>query len=219
MKIGIICAMPIEMDYLRHHLDCTPVVLKKQTFYLADYGENELVLVTSGVGKVNASIYTQLLIDYFEPNCVLNIGIAGGLNPDLNPLDIVIGDRYSHHDVDKNQMERLFPYTSVFSVNKQLIETFKKYHKEGMIGTIVSGETFIADDNEKKRLIETFDAVAVDMETSAIAHTCFINDMPFLSIRGISDLASDSATESYDNYEKLVSDKVGKFCLDVLFNI
>lgn len=216
MKIGIICAMPIELDYLKNQLQYTSVVLKKQTFYLADYGENELVLVVSGVGKVNATVYTQLLIDYFEPNCLLNIGIAGGLHPCLKPLDIVLGDRYSHHDVDKNQMERLFPHTSIFKADPQLLAKFKKYHKEGIIGCMVSGESFIADDNEKTRIIETFDAVAVDMETSAIAHTCFINDMPFLSIRGISDLANDEATECYENYDKLVSDKVGKFCLEGL---
>lgn len=92
----------------------------------------------------------------------------------------------------------------------QLLAKFKA------IGCIVSGESFIADDNEKARIVETFDAVAVDMETSAIAHVCFINEIPFLSIRGISDLANDKATESYDNYEKLVSDRVGKFCLEVL---
>ena len=218
MKIGIICAMPIELDYLRHHLNCTTVVLKKRTFYLADYGENDLVIVASGVGKVNATVYTQLLIDYFETNVILNIGIAGGLHPCLKPLDIVLGNRYSHHDVDKNQMERLFPYTSDFQADTQLLAKFKAHHQEGMIGCIASGESFIADDNEKARIVETFDAVAVDMETSAIAHVCFINEIPFLSIRGISDLANDKATESYDNYEKLVSDRVGKFCLDVLEN-
>lgn len=216
MKIGIICAMPIELDYLRNHLDCTPVVLKKQTFYLADCGDNELVLVTSGVGKVNATVYTQLLIDYFEPNCVLNIGIAGGLHSDLKPLDIVLGDRYSHHDVNQQQMENLFPNTSVFQADTQLLAKFKMYHKESVIGGIVSGESFIADDSEKNYIVDTFDAVAVDMETSAIAHTCFINDLPFLSIRGISDLANDDATESYENHEKIASDRVGQFCLDVL---
>lgn len=216
MKIGIISAMLIEVEYILKHISFKEIHLKKNTFFSATYEGIELILVSTGVGKVNAATYTQILIENFSPAYVINVGIAGGLNEKLKPLEIVIGSSYSHHDVNITQMENLFPKTSVFSADPYLLELFTNNNIKGLTGPIVSGETFISDTEERKMIIDKFQAIAVDMETSAMAHTCFINDIPFISLRGISDLANDDADISYDINEASASDQVGEMLLRVL---
>lgn len=217
MRIGIITAMPIELDYLLKQVTITEEKkLKRNTFYLGNYGEFELVLVTSGVGKSNAVTYTQILIDYFKPDCLFNLGIAGGLKIGLKPLDIIVGSYYSHHDVNVSQMNELFPYTSKFETNPLLVDFVSKHIPNSVKGGIVSGEQFIDSNERRQVIIEEFGAVAVDMESSAIAHCCYINQLPFMAIRGVSDLADDSAKDTYDFNEKLVSDKVGEYFLKMI---
>lgn len=217
MKIGIITAMPIELEYLLKNITITEEKqLNRNTFYIGTYGEFELVLVTSGVGKSNAVAYTQMLLDYFKPDCLFNLGIAGGLQAGLKPLDIIVGSHYSHHDVNVTQMNKLFPYTSKFETNPLLVDFVLTNISNSLKGGIVSGEQFIGSDKEKQIIIEKFGAIAVDMESSAIAHTCFINNIPFVAIRGISDLADDSAHDTYDVNEKQVSDYVGESFLKMI---
>lgn len=216
MKIGIISAMPIELGYVLNNISYEQKTIKLNTFFISKYKNIDLILVSSGVGKVNASVYTQILIDTFSPDIIINIGIAGGLNENLKPFDIVIGNSYSHHDVNPSQMKNLFPNTSIFKANKKLLNLFETKKIKGITGPIVSGEKFIANSEEKKHIIDTFNAVAVDMETSAIAHTCFINTVPFIAIRGISDLANDDADSSYETNEESVSNHVGRTLLSIL---
>lgn len=113
-------------------------------------------------------------------------------------------------------METLFPKRSVFHADAQLLKIINQHDIRGITGCIVSGERFIADDTERKDIIEKFNAVAVDMESSAIAHTCFINEMPFVAMRCISDMADATAADTYEANERLASNHVGKVCLTVL---
>ncbi len=217
MKIGIITAMPIELEYI---LEKVTIIekrkMKRNTFYVAKYMGNDLIMVTSGVSKTNAVAYTQLLIDYFDPDCLFNLGIAGGLQSGLKPSDIVIGEFYSHHDVKVNQMEELFPFISKFDTNKLLLDFVSENMPQAIKGGIVSGERFVDSTEQKEQIITTFGAAAVDMESSAIAHACYINELPFMAIRGISDLADDGAKDTYDFNEKKASDQVGRAFLEMI---
>lgn len=217
MKIGVVTAMPIELAYILEQVTVKEEIkMNRNTFYVAEYEGNELVMVTSGVSKTNAVTYTQMLIDHFKPACVFNLGIAGGLKQGLKPADIVIGEFYSHHDVKINQMEELFPYISKFETNELLLDFVSENMEEVIKGGIVSGERFVESNEQRDQIIRDFGASAVDMESSAIAHCCYINQLPFMAIRGISDLADDSAKDTYDFNEKLVSDKVGKSFLKMI---
>lgn len=217
MKIGVVTAMPIELAYILEQVTVKEEIkMNRNTFYVAEYEGNELVMVTSGVSKTNAVTYTQMLIDHFKPACVFNLGIAGGLKQGLKPADIVIGEFYSHHDVKINQMEELFPYISKFETNELLLDFVSENMEEVIKGGIVSGERFVESNEQRDQIIRDFEASAVDMESSAIAHCCYINQLPFMAIRGISDLADDSAKDTYDFNEKFVSDKVGKSFLKMI---
>ncbi len=218
MKIGIIAAMTNELSFLLDRIPFDIITLKKNTFYTGEYGSHDLILVATGVGKVNAASYTQILIDHFNPDTLINIGIAGGLHPDLSVLDVVLGSEFSHHDVSEKQMNQLFPFTSRFKADQQLLHLCKQHPNIKMTGTIVSGEQFIQDDTEKENIINQFNPLAVDMETSAMAHTCFINDLPFVSLRCLSDLANNEADASYENNEHLACQRVGQTLLDLLKN-
>ncbi|MFW8053834.1 5'-methylthioadenosine/S-adenosylhomocysteine nucleosidase [Vagococcus fluvialis] len=220
MKLGIISAMESEINYI---LETSQMVnqikLKKAIFYQCEIGDVELVVVASGVGKTNATVYTQVLIDYFDPTAVINIGIGGGLSDKLRPLDLVLGTTFSHHDVSIEQMESLKPFISTFEADGELVKLFDAYEGVKIRGHIASGESFIASETDRKRIIETHKPLLVDMETSSMAHCCYLNDKPFISLRSVSDLANDEADESYEENELAAANAAGKALLDVLGNM
>ena len=146
----------------------------------------------------------------------INIGIAGGLSSHLKPLEVILGTSFSHHDVRVDQMLHFFPFIDSFLADEKLIKKFAPHFDEKHQGKIVSGEGFINEESEKLRIIETFNPLLVDMETSSMAHCCLINEVPFISLRGISDLADASADVSYKANEQRAADKVGEKLLKVL---
>lgn len=149
---------------------------------------------------------------------MINIGIAGGISPHVQPLDVIIGTSYAYHDVNPKQLENLFSNMTSFSANPFLFNLFTSYLPNLKKGVMVSGERFIASQLEKERIIEQFNPLSVDMETGAIAHTSFINDLPFVSLRCLSDLADNEATESYETNEILASNLVSTYLLTILTN-
>lgn len=217
MKIGVVAAMHLEIECLLSQCEIiNEIKLKKNVFYQCELGDTELVIIASGVGKTNASVYTQILIDFFEVQSVVNIGIAGGISNQLKPLDIVLGTSFSHHDVNISQMEQLFPYKSVFNSTQELIQLFDSFFSDKMIGKIVSGESFVASKSEKEKILKEHSPLLVDMETSSIAHCCFINDIPFISLRAVSDMADESAETTYENNDQIAADKVGSIFVKAL---
>lgn len=219
MKIGIVAAMKSEVNYLLTNCKViNEIKLKKNIFYQCEYGEYDLVVVVSGVGKTNASVYTQMLIDYFEPLAIINIGIGGSLVDTIEPLSIVLGSSFSHHDVNIEQMNNLFPNKLVFEADKKLLVAFSKYIDKEKCGKIVSGESFIANTKTKEEILAIHSPLLVDMETSSIAHCCYINDMPFISLRSVSDLADEQADNTYEKNKQKATDVAGKLLLKVLEN-
>lgn len=213
-KIGIIGAMEEEVKALREKLTDAKLLRKaSMDFYSGMLNGVEAVVVRSGIGKVNAGICTQILADVYQVDAVINTGIAGSLKAEINIGDIVISTDTLQHDMDATgfgyepgvipQME-----TSCFQADEELIQKAKAACKEAVpdirifTGRVVSGDQFISDRSVKARIAEQFDGMCTEMEGAAIAQAAYLNHIPFVIIRAISDKADDSATVDYPTFER-----------------
>ncbi len=204
--VGIIGAMPSELVDIRNALNTEEIIEKAgYEFHIANLENIRVVSVCCGVAKVNAAVCAQVLIDNFDPEFVVNTGIAGGMNVKVKVCDVVIADCCQHHDVTMRFLENYPPYASSFETDKKLIdavvETCKKLYIPYHIGKIVSGEQFISDNAVKKSIVDAFSPLAVDMESAGIAHCCFRNKTPFVTVRCISDNADDDGEMSFEEFE------------------
>ncbi|MFK4998928.1 5'-methylthioadenosine/adenosylhomocysteine nucleosidase [Bacillus sp. N9] len=183
-------------------------------FYKGTLDGENIVLVRSGVGKVNAAACAQVLVDHFGVDYLINSGVAGGLSPDVTVGDIVISTDAVQHDVDvtvfgKDPGVIARMDVSNFTADEKLIE-LAQTSTEGLSedikvvkGTIASGDQFIASAEKKDWIYQTFSPHAVEMEGAAIAHVAYLNDVPFVIIRSISDDASGEAEVKYEDFVKL----------------
>lgn len=211
--LGIIGAMDEEVVKIKEAMTDVTVTKKAgMDFYKGYIHEHPVVVVRSGIGKVNAGICTQILVDVFSIDAVVNTGIAGSLNADINIGDIVLSTDTLEHDMDAvnfgyelGQIPRMdtlsFPADEKLrTVAKRVCE---KVNPDVNIfeGRIVSGDQFISDKTKKQWLIDHFAGYCTEMEGAAIGHTAYLNKIPFLIIRAISDKADDSATMDYPTFE------------------
>ncbi len=216
-KTGIIGAMEEEVLALREKLKVSEVRgIASLEFYVGTLNGKEVVLVRAGIGKVNAAICAQLLIDCFHVDAIINTGVAGALSDELDIGDIVISSDALQHDMDASgfgydlgvipRMEE-----SHFKSDKRLIKIAEKASEVLSMKTnvyvkrIVSGDQFISDPLKKKQLVESFDGFCVEMEGAAIAHVCYVNKIPFVIIRSISDKADDSAEVNFSQFTQLAA--------------
>ncbi|PIE42274.1 MAG: 5'-methylthioadenosine/S-adenosylhomocysteine nucleosidase [Gammaproteobacteria bacterium] len=209
--IAIIGAMPQEITTLSEHMTQTETLTTAgMTLYNGFINNVSVVVMQCGIGKVNATIGTTLLIERFAPRAVVNTGSAGGIGTNLHVGDIVIGQSLAHHDVDittfgyaMGQMAQMpieYPCDqSLIKAARQATETFSDIVIH--YGQIVSGDQFIADNEHFTAIRKNFpNALAVEMEAAAIAQTCYRFDIPFVVIRAISDLANETAAISFDQF-------------------
>ncbi|MFO8069107.1 MAG: 5'-methylthioadenosine/adenosylhomocysteine nucleosidase [Alkalibacterium sp.] len=222
MKIGIIAAMEQEAREIVAQLQGLKKSVKaNQHFYEGTIHGTEVVLVQSGIGKVNASIATTLLIDTYKVEAVINTGSAGGIGDDLTVEDLVISSELSYNDADA----RVFGYDygqipqmpSTYQSDPHLIDLFKKaaVNKNWDIkqGLIVTGDSFISDKEKISEIREHFkDVLVTEMEGAAVAQTCYQFDIPFVVIRAVSDVADEEASVSFDEF----IEKVGKKSADTV---
>ena len=216
--IGIIGAMDIEVERLKQDMEIAEQTKKAgMEFCRGILKGQQVVVVKSGIGKVNAAVCTQILVDQFQVDCVINTGIAGSLNSDINIGDIVISTDVLHHDMDAVNFGYplgQIPQMDVFSfeADRELAEkaeqVCRRVNPEIRVfrGRVVSGDQFIADREVKNRIAENFHGFCTEMEGAAIAQTSYLNRIPFVIIRAISDKADDSATEDYPTFEKKAVD-------------
>ncbi|KFN03996.1 5'-methylthioadenosine/adenosylhomocysteine nucleosidase [Bacillus clarus] len=222
-KIGIIGAMQIEIDLLLEklniHEECT---IAKMPFYKGVFMDTEVIITRCGVGKVNAASCAQILVNKFDVDCIINTGVAGGLHRDVKVGDLVISTNVTHHDVSKNQMKNLFPFQEAFDASEELIELAHKACNSSKLnitvheGRIVTGECFVEDSKLKEKLITEYAPHCTEMEGAAIGHVAYINDIPFLVMRCISDSADDEAQVSYDDFAKTVADYSSEIIIEML---
>lgn len=213
-KIGIIGAMEVEVAQLKEKMENVQVKTKaNMVFCEGTLNGKPVVVVRSGIGKVNAAVCTQILIDDYKADAIINTGIAGSLKNEINIGDVVVSKEAMYHDMDATgfgypkgcipQME-----TSCFPAHEGLVllavQTCRAVNPEIGVstGTIVSGDQFISSGEKKDEIKKEFDASCTEMEGAAIAHAAWLNEVPFVIIRAISDKADNSASMDYDEFEK-----------------
>lgn len=210
-KLGIIGAMDIEIDVLCNSIaNSTQQTIGNYTFIKGIINTTPVVIVKSGVGKVNAALCTQLLITNFNIKNVINSGIAGAIDSRLKVFDFVVSNDVMYHDVDVTAFGyppcTLPRMPTSFSASPALVQqitaSFSSEKTNGSIytGRIASGDQFISDKEKKQKIRDLCNPLCVEMEGAAIAHTCFLNNIPFAIIRCISDMA-DVATDSFNEKE------------------
>ncbi len=214
-KIGIIGAMDEEVLIIKNQMQASKVkTIASMDFYEGIFQGKETVVVRCGIGKVNAAVCTQILADLFQVEAVINTGVAGSLKNEIDIADIVLSTDTLQHDVDASgfgypvgvipRMEQ-----SVFQADEHLIVLAREVCARELpeigvhTGRIVSGDQFISDSKKKAWLTENFDGCCTEMEGAAIAHTAYLNRLPFLIIRAISDKADHSAEMNYAEFEEL----------------
>lgn len=184
----------------------SPKRLLNNEAYLGDWGGQPVVIVQSGVGKVNAAMIVQYLINSFPLKAVICQGVAGAVSPMLNIGDIVLGEHHIQHDIDVTALgfrKGEIPYQNlhIFPGDRSLLQkATDACNKLGLpytAGTIVTGDQFVSDPEVIHRLRQDFAAHAVDMEGGAIAQVCHANSIPFLSIKSISDRADRNASADF----------------------
>lgn len=225
-KIGIIVAMNKEMAMLLKKIDNTKeVMIMNQSFYIGCFEDKEVVFTTAGIGKVNAGITTVLMIEHFQPELIINSGIAGGFLEALQPLDMVAATKIIYSDVDMtSSMIGGLPYGQMDG-SPEYFETAFPLLKKGALhfGTIISGDQFVDDFEKTKHLVKKhfskYDVIAVDMESASISHVCTKYKVPFLVIRSISDSIGKTNGMDYDKFSYLASDKSCEIVLETIKNL
>lgn len=212
-KIGIIGAMELEVEQLKKDMSLVNSTKRAgMDFYEGSLNDCPVVVVRCGIGKVNAAVCTQILVDTFHVTHVINTGVAGSLNVSLDIGDIMISEDALEHDMDVSPLgyePGIIPQMecSVFQADEQLktlaISACRKVNPDIQVlsGRVVSGDQFIAAKEIKERLISFFHGDCAEMEGASIAHTAYLNDLPFVIIRAISDKADDSAQMDYPTFE------------------
>ena len=206
--------MEVEVKELKEQMQITRQLTKAGMEFCEGILEGQdVVVVRSGVGKVNAAVCTQILIDVFDVKAVINTGIAGSLKAEINIGDLVISSDLVHHDMDavsfgypKGQIPQMDVFS--FEADRALADLAEKVCEEVnpeiqvFHGRVVSGDQFIADKETKENISTLFAGYCTEMEGAAIAQTAHLNEVPFVVLRAISDKADDSASMDYPTFEK-----------------
>lgn len=226
MKIAIIGAMEEEVTILRDTLEN-----RKQEFIAGCeftsgiYKGVEIILLKSGIGKVNAAMSTTLLLDRYQPDYVINTGSAGGFHSSLNVGDVVISSEVRHNDVDVTafgyEYGQVPGLPAAYIPNEMLVNVAEKKAKEindiqVVKGLIVTGDSFLNDPNKVEFIRSKFSNLyAGEMEAAAIAQVCHLFETPFVVIRALSDIAGKESDVSFDQF----LDKAAKHSAQLVLKI
>lgn len=241
---AVLGAFDAEVELIRSTMTASrDTAVMGMKFTVGRLGDRRVVLARVGYGKVNAAVTTTLLIEHFRPAEVIFTGIAGAVNPDLNPGDIVIGERTAQHDyctlTDEGPEDKgtVNPVTGernplFFGADERLlalaVEAGTRVKMEEIPsaggrrkpavtnGTIVTGDAFIASDAKKLELRERFSADAVEMEGAAVAQVCRIMNVPCLVVRSISDRADAAATVDVELFYRIAADNSASFVIELI---
>lgn len=218
-KIAIITATDQEFTAIKNEFDKTEESkLKELIYYTGKLNGDEYIVIKCGIGKVNAARVTQMIIDKFEIDYIINVGVAGSLNDNLEIGDIVIGKALVQHDFDTTAFGDEKGYITgvgkIFQSDETLVEKYKNYilkNKLGykaIVGTIASGDIFCTDEFMKEKIKNKFGADCVEMEGAAIAQVCMLNQVPFIVIRSISDKPNGNNQMDYNEFVDMAAKRV-----------
>ena len=211
--IGIICALKIEVDGLKALMENAEITKKAGLDFISgQIFEKDIVLLECGVGKVNAAVGTQIMIDFFKPEVIINSGIAGSLSKDLLIGDIVISSDCVEHDINCTALdeprgqiwlpdEKRIDIPADEDVCARLAECCQNLGAHVKVGRIATGDMFIAME---------FDALCCEMEGGAVGHVCYMNKVPFAILRSISDDFKFNKVENYEEFKQLAADRTIK---------
>lgn len=228
MRIGIIGAMDEEIAlYLEAMKEPSQSTKAGITYYEGEVEGKTVVVCKSGVGKVNASVCTQILIDQYQVQQVIFTGVAGAVHPELNIGDIVVSTDCVQHDIDVTPLgfaPGQIPFTDkwIWQADEQLqvlaIEAGKTIGEGVQVvsGRILSGDQFVADREKVQWLYQQFDAVCTEMEGAAVAAVCSMNNIPFVVVRSMSDKADGSAHVNFVEFTKLASQRSFEMVVKIL---
>lgn len=217
MKIGVIVAMSVEFRQLVKLMEES----RKETaggleFTVGRIGGNEVVLLQCGIGKVNAAMGVTLIIEHYRPQCVVSTGCAGGIDERLAVMDAVVSRQLAYHDVDcgvglgctPGQVQGL---PERFEGDSHLLEAALSVEAETKIhaGLILTGDQFITRRETLDGIKRQFpDGLAVDMESAAIAQVCYLQKVPFISFRVISDTpGAEGHQQQYEDFWGAMADR------------
>ena len=203
-KVGIVCASDAELEPILRYLKGSKTMEKAGlTFHEGTVGRTDAVALFSGVCKVNAAIAAQALIDSYDVAAVINAGVAGGIDETVRLFDTVISEQVAYHDVADDILTEFHPWLEsvYFPADRELLARARAYcetvGRPVRFGKSVTGEAFIADEG-RAEIIEKFAPLSVDMETGAFAHVCYVNQVPFLAVRTITDTAEHAGKEHFE---------------------
>lgn len=230
-KIGIIGAMELEVNQLKQKMTLANTKKKAgMEFFEGTLNGCQVVIVRSGIGKVNAALCTQILADDFQITHVINTGVAGSLNATLDIGDILVSTEALEHDFDVSALGYdlgVIPQMdcSIFKADETLqklaIEACKKVNPDINVlsGRVVSGDQFIAGKEIKNKLVTVFQGDCAEMEGASIAHGAYLNNLPFVVLRAISDKADDSAEMDYPTFEIAAAGHSAKLVEEMLLSL
>ena len=229
--IGIIGAMEVEVAILKEKMEDVRIIKKaSMDFYEGILAGKKAVVVRSGIGKVNAGICAQILADVFSVDAIINTGIAGSLNKNINIGDIVLSTDVVQHDMDatgfgyrKGQIPQMpvFFFNADDNLRRLAAEVCREVNTDIQVfeGRIASGDQFVCDQDVKNQIVSDFSAYATEMEGAAIGQAAYLNEIPFLVVRAISDKADGSAQMDYSEFEKAAVDHSVRLTLNMLARI
>lgn len=211
-RYGIITAMKEEMVEIENKMDTVEEIqIYDLEFLKGTISNSEIILVESGVGKVNSARTTQILIDKFDVDLIINVGSAATASDKLDIGDIVIGKKLVQHDFDitafghpkgfiSNVGQYLESDTNLIEKMKTIIKEVENKEFKIVIGTIASGDIFCTEIGMKNKIKTKFDADAIEMEGASIAQVCKLDNVPFVVIRGISDKPNGNNEITFEQY-------------------
>lgn len=226
-KVGLICACDIELQPFLHYISNRIISEKaKLKFIEGSIDGVQVAAVCSGVCKVNAAIASQILIDIYGVNAIINAGTAGGMDTRLDILDTVICTKTVYHDVDDKILTEYHPMmTSSFFCSDDLMlamskETIQKAENGRQVywGRMATGEQFI-DHERREEINAAYEPLSVDMESAGIAHVCYVNKIPFIAIRTITDTADHNGVDNFDKNCRIASEIAKDITLKLLSGI
>lgn len=211
MKIAVIGAMEQEVELLRGALqNVTTEAIANSEYTVGTYEGKEVVLLKSGIGKVNAAMSTTILLEKYQPDVVINTGSAGGFDPELSVGSIVISDEVRHHDVDVTafgyEIGQMAGMPAAYKSDEKLMAIAKEAVEEvgehqAAVGLICSGDVFMADPVRVEAVREQFPTMkACEMEAAGVAQVCYQFGTPFVVIRALSDIAGKQSDVSFDEF-------------------
>lgn len=226
-NIGIIGAMEEEIALLLE--DMTQVNKEEKAgiiFYSGKYQDKNIVMVISGIGKVNAAVCTQILIGDYKVEAVINTGVAGSLCNDIDIADIVVSTDTLNHDMDTTlfgdeygQVPRMKEWK--FKADEKLVDLAMECGKDNLDvklfkGRVLTGDQFIADKKKKQWLIDTFNGLCCEMEGCAVGQTAYLNNIPFVIVRAISDKSDGSDAVEYYAFKMIAIQELHKLIIKMI---